>query len=553
MPIRAANEPASGGRPPGGCAPGAAGPPCAGPPADGNGTPPAGRPAGDVKRTVARNVLCNWAGTAVHMACGFITVPYLLGELGQEGYSLWTLIASLTGYFDLLDLGLRGSLGRNIAFQHAHGDRAGVRAVFNTGLALLSGGAALVLTGTAVVVLIFTDLFAVPPEQVAETRLALALIGLNLALVFLFYAFEGVLWAYQRFDLLNAVEIPGVLARTALTFALVTGEGGLVTLAVITLSITLASGATKITLAQLVAPDLRPRPGDVCRAAARGLYSFGVWCVLVNVARVVTFRAGEPIIGNRLGVALVAPFSVAARLVSYANTVLLTATGVLTPVATALHARGRYTQQQALFVQGGKFCFALGLFFLGLYAFLGGPLLELWTHGRLPLAAPVLLVLILGEVLPMSQWVTYCMVLGMNRHRPWACMGLLEAASVISLALTVGQAHGLVGVAVTVAVPAAVFRGLVPMVYACRILGVPLWRYAAQALAPALATVAVPAAGLALVTAWSAPANWFALVGYAAAYGVAFLLAAGVVLVGVGQVKAHGGALVRSLVGARGA
>jgi O-antigen/teichoic acid export membrane protein len=489
------------------------------------------RPLSSFGGTVARNVAWNWVGTATHMACGFVTVPYLLYHLGQEGYSLWTLIASLTGYFDLLDLGLRGSLGRNIALHEAREDRAGASAVFNTGLALLGAASLLVLAGTVGMLFLFTTLFDVPVTQVEETRLALGLIGVNLAFVFPFYAFEAILWAHQRFDLLNSVEIPAVLLRTALTFWLVTGQGGLVTLAVITLGVTLVSGAARVALGCRVAPWLRMRPAHVSRAAAAGLFGFGSWFVLVQVARVVTTRAGEPIIGNRLGVALVAPFTIASRLVGYANNVLISATGVLTPLATALHARGKHAQQQALFIQGGKCCLALALFFLVLFIFLGQPLLTLWTRGALPEAWPVLLTLALGEILPMSQWLTYSMVLGMGRHRLWAIMGLLEGGAVISLALTVGQAHGLVGVAVAIAIPGALCRGLVPLLYACRLVGVSVLRYTWQALLPGAVIVVPAAACLALLNRWQGADTWLRLVAQCVAAGFCFLAAGAVVLV----------------------
>jgi O-antigen/teichoic acid export membrane protein len=498
--------------------------------------PAQGQPS--VRRTVARNVAWNWVGTASHMVCGFVTVPYLLHYLGQMGYSLWTLIASLTGYFDLLDLGLRNSLGRNIAFHQASGDREKVTAVFNTGLTLLSAGSVLVLLGTGAVLLVFTSLFEVPTGQVVETRIALVLIGLNLALIFPFFAFEAVLWAHQRFDLINCIEIPGVLLRTALTFMLVTGQNGLVTLALITLGVTLVGGSAKVVLARRLDPELCLRPGFVSREAAGGLYRFGVWCVLVQVARVVTCRAGEPIIANRVALALVAPFSIAARLVAYANNVMVSATGVLTPLATTLHARGKLSQQQLLFVQGGKCCLALGLFFLGLFAFLGQPLLVLWTHGSLAWAWPVLMILALGEVLPMSQWVTFSMVLGMSRHRLWACMGLVEAAAAISLALTVGQAHGLVGVAVALAIPGVICRGLVPMVYACRLLRVPLWRYAVQALLPAAAAAAPAVLCLTLLTRWQVPESWPALFADGIAASLCFLAGGAVAVLGLEGLRA---------------
>jgi O-antigen/teichoic acid export membrane protein len=493
-----------------------------------------------VGKTLARNMVWNWCGTAANMAAGFIVAPFLVHRLGELGYGLWILIASLTGYFDLLDLGVRGSLGRTIAFHQARGDRDGASAALSTGLALLLGGAVLVLAGTAGLLSFFVDLFDMPAGQVESTRLALLLIGINLALIFPFSAFESVLWAYQRFDLINGIDIPALLLRVGLTFWLVGSGGGLVTLAVITLTVTLASGLAKLVCAVRLDGGLRIRPGLLRVGAARNLFGFGIWCFLLAVARIATTQAGPLIIGSRLAVALVTPYSIAARLVSYAGTVLMTGTGVLTPLATALHAREKHAQQQQLFLQGGKYCLALALFFLGLFVFLGAPLIDLWIGRPLGDAALVLLLLALGEVGPQSQWVTFSTVLGMNRHRLWACMGLLEVVSVVVLALALLEPYGLPGVAVAIAMPGAVCRGLVPALYACRLLRVPLRQYARQALLPAVAAAAVPVAGLALATAWLIPADWLELCGYGAGYGLVFLGMGAIFLVGPARLKALG-------------
>jgi O-antigen/teichoic acid export membrane protein len=512
-------------------------------------TPRTSRPASEkpsgLGRTVARNVIWSWAGTGANLLAGFVVAPFLVHRLGELGYGLWILIASLTGYFDLLDLGVRGSLGRNIAFHQARGDRDGAGAVLSTGLALLLGGAVLVLAGTVGMLSLFMDLFDVPPGQVENTRLALLLIGINLALVFPFSAFESVLWAQQRFDLINAIDIPAILLRVGFTFWLVGRGGGLVTLAVITLAVTMVGGLAKLLCAVRLDPGLHIRPGLVRLDAAHGLFSFGIWCFLLSVARIATTQIGPLVIGSRLAIALVTPYSIAARLVSYANTVLMTGTGVLTPLATALHARAKHGHQQQFLVEGGKYCLALALFFLGLFVFLGAPLLDLWIGRPLEDAALVLLILALGEVWPQSQWVTFSTVLGMSRHRLWACLGVVEVVSVVTLAALL-EPYGLVGVAVAVAVPGTICRGLVPMLSACRLLGVPLRQYATQGLLPALLAATAPVAGLALATACLVPATWPELLGYGAGYGLLFLLTGAAFLVGPERLmlwgRRHGGA-----------
>src|SRR5437899_201013 len=96
-------------------------------------------------RVVARNVMWNTAGTATHLLAGFVVAPFLVHRLGQTIYGLWILIASLTGYFSVLDLGIGGSVGRQLAFFRAKNDERGVNSIFSTALAILSGVGGLAL------------------------------------------------------------------------------------------------------------------------------------------------------------------------------------------------------------------------------------------------------------------------------------------------------------------------------------------------------------------------------------------------------------------------
>src|SRR4051794_16986706 len=102
-------------------------------------TPPAKQRSRHGARAVAANVIWNWAGIIVTMGTGVVIAPFLIHRLGESIYGLWILIAALTGYFGLLDLGIRGSVGRYIAFHRAQQDFEQVNSVLNTALVLLCG------------------------------------------------------------------------------------------------------------------------------------------------------------------------------------------------------------------------------------------------------------------------------------------------------------------------------------------------------------------------------------------------------------------------------
>src|SRR5438445_228829 len=189
----------------------------------------------ELKRIVARNVIWNWAGMVVGLAVGVVVMPFLIHRLGQETYGLWILVGSLTNYFGLLDLGVRGSVGRYVAFYRAKDDREGVNRTLSTATVILSGVAVLAFLGTLILQLVFFEPFAVSADQVVSVRWALFIVGVNLALTFPLSVFDGTLWAFQRFDVLNRIDIPVHLVRLGLTYYWVGSGGGLVALAWITL------------------------------------------------------------------------------------------------------------------------------------------------------------------------------------------------------------------------------------------------------------------------------------------------------------------------------
>jgi O-antigen/teichoic acid export membrane protein len=477
-----------------------------------------------ISKTVAHNALWNWTGLAVQVLVGFLIAPFLVRSLGSSTYGLWIIIASLTGYFGIFDLGVRGSVGRNVALFRALGNLSGINSTLSTAFFYLCGVMVLALGITFGSMIVFFHLIDVSPDQVDAVRLALLLVGLNVALALPLQAFDGILWAYERFDLQNGVDVPIMLLRAGLTWLLIGAGHGLVALAVITLATTLAGFTAKAVLAMRVEPRLRVGWSLVHREAAGRLFGYGIWFFLLSLVRTLAPPLNLTIIGNRLGTALVTPYTVATSLTGYANQFLIAGTQVLTPVATAMHARDDHEQQRALFLKGGQACLALALLVFGLGTFLGGPFIRLWMGRDLEgSAAPLLVILLAGELLPMSQWITYSMILGKGRHKVLALSAMLEIAVAAPMALLAADSYGLTGVCLALAIPAALCRGVYPMIFACHMLEVPVWTYVGRTMLPVIAMAAGPILLLGVVTRYWLPGNWLELILLAGAFTVLYV------------------------------
>ncbi len=490
-----------------------------------------------MQRGVAKNVLWNWGGTLTHLLVGFLVMRFLVRHLGDTVYGLWILIASLTGYFSVLDLGISGSVARNLAFHRSRRDIDGINRLVSTALALLLGVAALTMLATLGVLVVFFRIFEVPADQASAVETAVLLVGINLALSFPLGIFHGVLWAYERFDWQNRIDIPTVILRAALSVWWVNDGGGLLALAVITLVTSLGQGLAKVWLAFHLEPRLRFQPRWIDAGAGRELFGYGVWYFLLSLSRTITPQISPTIVGHRIGAALVTALRIPMQLTSYANTFLITGTQVLTPVATAHHATNSADRQKTLFLEGGRYSLFLALGFVTLFGWLGEPLIRLWMGEEYAYTWALLMILAVGELLPMSQWISYSVILGMGRHKVMALLSVVENLATVFLVWWLVGEHGLLGVAIAVAAPGMLCRGLCQWVFGCRLVGVSLGSSLLQTFVPTV-FLALPAA--AVVAAWTwffPPDTWLRLLVAGAAYGAAFLASGVIGLLGIERCK----------------
>lgn len=58
-------------------------------------------------RIYARNLAANWIGYGASMVVLFFLSPYMINELGEVEYGLWSLLMVVTGYMAILDPSVR--------------------------------------------------------------------------------------------------------------------------------------------------------------------------------------------------------------------------------------------------------------------------------------------------------------------------------------------------------------------------------------------------------------------------------------------------------------
>jgi O-antigen/teichoic acid export membrane protein len=271
-----------------------------------------------------------------------------------------------------------------------------------------------------------------------------------------------------------------------------------------------------------VEPRLAPKLSLFSRDVTKDLFSFGIWFSLLNFFRSATPNIAPFVIGHTLGAAPVTTFTIPRMLTGYANWVMVSATQVMAPKAAVYHFGDNPAAQRTLFIEGSRYNWSFTLFFLGGAVFLGYPLLSLWQSTPQQAEYRLLLILMAGELIPLSQWVAYYTVVSMGRHRRLAELVLAEAVAVLILAYTLSLWWGLEGAAAAVAICGFVFRGLFQLAYGCRLVGVTIGEYSRLVLAPFALMALPPFAAMAVISTWFSPTTWLQLFAAGVVYAAIF-------------------------------
>ena len=497
------------------------------------------------KHIAVRNVAANWIGAAFTMMAGFFLMPYTVHKLGDAVYGLWMLLSLFTGNFGVLDLGVRDAVGRYIAFHRAQGQPEEVNSILSTAMVLLLAAAGVAFLIFLVTQFLFYRVFQVPPGTETMARLAFLAIGLNMALRFPLSVFDATLWANQRFDQINAVNIVTDLLRAGAMFLTLWLGYGLVMLTVLTLASAIVNAALKAVLSFRQNPEMVIHPRFFRRKSVRELFSFGLSSFMNAMGSRLSSFLTAAFAGHYLMLAAVTGLSIAQRLCDYATQFVSDAAAVLTPIATKFHARNDLALQQNLAVTAGRYMYALSLYFFIGFVFLGGPLIVRWMGPSYGHLHTILVILSAGALYGAAQNVSTNIILSMAKHRILAYVRVAAALLLIGTSYMLLQ-YGLTGLAVAKAVFIGAFLPTVGVIYACHLLHLPLWSYFIRTLVRPTLTALVPAVILWGLVTLHRPTTWASILLMGAAYSVVYA-AACVHLVGFRQ----SAELVRGVLGRR--
>jgi O-antigen/teichoic acid export membrane protein len=449
-------------------------------------------------RTIFRNIFSNWAGYVVTAVIGFLLSPFIVHSLGATGYGLWTLVLSLTGYFGLLDLGIRSSVGRFVARYLALNDHHSANRTLSTAFCILSSGGAIALVATIVIVKFFFHSFHVDPQFETPAKTALLITGLTMSCALPLGVLSSLLVALERYDILSGVTIIGELIRAALIVIFLKLGYGLIAVALIALFTSVAGYTAMAFCAKHLHRPLKLSLTLVDRAMFKELFGFGIYRFIWIVANQLIFYSDSLVIGVFVSVSAITYFAIAGSLINYGRNFVSLVTDTFYPAATRMDAKNDMAGLRELLMLGTKVALLIALPICFGFIFLGKQFITLWMGKEYSSSAYFLIILTIAQFGSMSQYVSSLVLAGMAKHKLLAYFILAEGIANLILSIVLVRRIGLAGVAWGTVIPDILCMAVIVPWYTLRTLDLSVREYVLRALmGPVVAAVPIVGIGYA--------------------------------------------------------
>jgi O-antigen/teichoic acid export membrane protein len=436
-------------------------------------------------KLVFQNVSTNYLITATEILIGIFMLPFNVSHLGQAAYGLWVLVASVTVYYSMLDMGYGWAQVKFAAKYRAQGDARALNELASTMFGVFSAVGIVTMIVTVVIAVYLDRVFPLTGAQVRTGRIVLLFISSYVALGFPVSVFGGIVNGFQRQYLNGAAAFATTLAATIANVLVLRAGYGLAELVAATTAVRMLGYVAYALNAYRVFPQLQIRRRYFRRERLREVTSFSVFVLILDVANKLNYSTDAVVIGAFMGTTAVAVWAVAQRLIDIVQRITDQLNGALFPVVVDSSTIQRLDRLQMILVQGTRLSLGMVVPMATVLGLVARPLVLVWVGPKFVESVDVIVILSVVVALRVGSSTASVILKGADLHKFVAYSNLGMAIGNVLLSVVLVKIYGLIGVALGTLIPVALVAVFVILPRACRRVELPVRTVLRQAAWPA--------------------------------------------------------------------
>jgi O-antigen/teichoic acid export membrane protein len=392
----------------------------------------------------------------------FLLIPFTLGKVGTDGYGTWAVFLTFINLTALADLGIAGTLTKQVAERYANDDFEALSRLINTALVLyLALGlvlVALLWAGSGYLLSwMFRGSSFSPLELLGLWPYLLAIIFLNVLTAPLYSVVTGV----QRMDLSSICGVFYTLAGAALTIVLLLLGWGLLGLLWASLLATLLTAVLLIWMAHRLLPRVALSPLNFCWIELKDILRFSLQLYVIQMTVAIQNQVEKLYLARFAGVVPVGWYNIASDVGVRVRRVPELLLAPVMAAASELDARGDERRIAELYHRSHKYLAFVGVPLAFYVAAVSSRLVDLWLGPAFHVVAFPVSVLVWVNFLNLTTGPGFLILVGKGLLRPAVNATFVGLFLIITLSFVLiyklGFSGAVLGILIAIGVATTLF------------------------------------------------------------------------------------------------
>ncbi len=412
------------------------------------------------EKQIKLGAILSYVSIVVNILAGLIYTPWMIRQIGQSQYGLYTLANSLIAIF-LVDFGLSSATARYVSKYRAEGDQQKVDNFLGVVYKLYLIIDAIIFVVLLLVFFLLEQIYVtLTPTEIAQFKIVYVIAASFAIFNFPFVTQNGILTAYEKFvplklaDLIYRVILVGL---TVLALLLDYGLYALVTIHAI-------AGLIIIVFKFIIIKKNLPIKANFKykeKSLYRDIFKFSLWSTVAILAQRLIFNITPTVLGITTSAVAIGVFGVVVATEGYTYTITTAINGLFMPKISRVYAeidKNCQDEETAgkelapLLLGVGKFQFALnGLIIVG-FAIVGRLFINLWVGVDYADAYYGTLLVIVPGIFFNSLQIANTTMVVRNKVKLQAIINVITGVTNIILSFVLSYFFGVIGACISISV-----------------------------------------------------------------------------------------------------
>ncbi|MBR4030725.1 MAG: oligosaccharide flippase family protein [Clostridia bacterium] len=382
---------------------------------------------------------------AINIVSGLLYTPWIVKQIGDSDYGLYTLANSLINLF-LFDFGLSAATSRFVSKYLAEGRQDKVDCILGAIYKLYFIIDAIICIVLVVISVFLEQIYTnLTPLEIQRFRVVFIISAVFAVINFPCVTFTGILNAYEKFITLKIADALYRIFSVLITVVALLCNGGLYALVCVNTIVGVLVLAFKLFVIKSKTP-IKINFSYKGKGMVGDLLGFSLWVTISTLAQRLIFGITPSILGIVSSTAAIAVFGIVSLMENYIHLVTTALNGMFMPRISRILTEENYTfKLNSLIVKVGRFQFALhGLIVTG-FLLLGKDFILLWLDESYSMAYYGILFVTIPSLFYYSLQIANTAVMMKNRVRIQAITNVAVGIINVILAFIWSGKYGVLG------------------------------------------------------------------------------------------------------------